>query len=40
METHTAILNGNVIHNLPHSTRSRFYLESFRVVAIITDKIV
>ena len=27
METHIAILNGNGIHNLPHSTRSRLHLE-------------
>ena len=34
METHIAILNGNGIHNLAHSTRSRLHLEGYRVVAI------
>jgi hypothetical protein len=34
METHIAILNGNGIHNLAHSTRSRLPLEGYRVVAI------
>ena len=30
METHIAILNGNGIHNLAHSTRSRLHLEGYR----------
>jgi hypothetical protein len=34
METNIAILNGNGIHNLAHSTRSRLHLEGYRVVAI------
>ena len=34
METNIAILNGNGIHNLAHSTRSRLHLEGYKVVAI------
>lgn len=34
METNIAILNGNGIHNLAHSTRSRLHLEGYSVVAI------
>jgi len=34
METNIAISNGNGIHNLDHSTRSRLYLEGYYVVAI------
>src|SRR5665648_1117162 len=34
METHIAVLNGNGIHNLAHSTRSRLHLEGYSVVAI------
>ena len=34
METNIAILNGNGIHNLAYSTRSRLHLEGSRVVAI------
>jgi len=31
--TNIAILNGNGIHTLPHSIRSRLLLEGYRVVA-------
>ena len=34
METTIAILNGNGIHNLAHSTRSRLHLEGYSAVAI------
>jgi hypothetical protein len=34
METNIAILNGNGIHNLAYSTRSRLHLEGSSVVAI------
>jgi hypothetical protein len=39
MESHIAIRNGNGIHNLAHSTRSRLHPEGYRVAAINTDKI-
>jgi hypothetical protein len=38
METNIAILNGNGIHNLVHSNRSRLHLEGFRVAASILIK--
>ena len=34
MVTNIAILNGNGIHNLAHSTRSRLHLEGYSLVAI------
>ena len=40
METHIAILNGNGIHHLAYSTRSRLHLEDYSVVGSNTDKIV
>ena len=38
METHITILNGNGIHNLAPSTRSRLHLGGSMAAAINTDK--